>query len=67
MFQLSAGEKDMLLLGVYNTITDNHAVHLEEGSKGEGGEAAPAQSLHGGQQNRVQGHLQIRLQVSTLA
>ena len=44
-----------------------HAVHLEEGSKGEGGEAAPAQSLHGGQQNRVQGHLQIRLRVSTLA
>ena len=32
-----------------------HAVHLEEGSKGEGGEAAPAQSLHGGQHNRVQG------------
>ena len=44
-----------------------HAVHLEEGSKGEGGEAAPAQSLHVGQQNRVQGHLQIRLRVSTMA
>ena len=43
-----------------------HAVHLKEGSKGEGGEAAPAHSLHGGQQNRVQGHLQIRLRVSTL-
>ena len=44
-----------------------HAVHLEEGSKGEGGEAAPAQSLHVGQQNCVQGHLQIRLRVSTMA
>ena len=38
MFQLSAGEKDMLLLGVYNTITDNSTM-LSTWKKGPKGKA----------------------------
>ena len=38
MFQLSAGEKDMLLLGVYNTITDNSTM-LSTWKKGQRGKA----------------------------
>ena len=38
MFQLCAGEKDMLLLGVYNTITDNSPM-LYTWKKGPKGKA----------------------------
>ena len=38
MFQLSAGEKVMLLLGVYNTITDNSTM-LSTWKKGPKGKA----------------------------
>ena len=38
MFQLSAGEKDMLLLGVYNTITDSSTM-LSTWKKGPKGKA----------------------------